>query len=95
MYLMLKDLESETTKKVEVNVRDIVRMDVHDIGVLVGTVEAVSQDYISLRNIVLIKPIIPEMVLTLKKPIIFYNNEILNVTVIGKKCDVTPLRAAN
>lgn len=95
MELLLTNAGYENEKNIEVDIKDIVKVFVYEIGTLVGTVEAVTQDYLSLRNITLIKPLYPETILNLKNPTIFYNDEIYRISVIGKRCNVKPLRLVN
>lgn len=81
-------------KKINIDIRDLVRLHIEEIGTLVGSVEAISKDYISLKNIMVIEPV-DESTLLFQGSILFYSDEINSISVIGGKCDVKPLKQAN
>ena len=78
-------------KKVEVGVRDLVRIRVSEFGMLIGFVEAITYDYIFLRNIVVTEPLVQQFTSFFKKQVIFYRHEIEGISVIGNRCNVKPL----
>jgi len=81
-------------KNIEVDINELVRLHIGEIGTLVGTVEAISNDYISLKNIVVIEPI-DESTFKFQGSILFYSDEIQDISVIGGRCDIKPLKMAN
>lgn len=81
-------------QKIEVETRELVRIHIDEIGTLVGTVEAVTKDYMSLKNIIVLEPV-NESTLLFQGSILFYSDEIKDISVIGQKCNVQPLKIAN
>lgn len=87
-------LFSFNNQKIEVSIEDLIRLEVSGIGIFVGTVEAVSQDYISLKKIVILD-LFNESTFIFQDSILFYSDEILNMVVIGGKCNIQPLKQVN
>src|SRR5690606_20662094 len=84
--MFLTNAGDQEYEKVEVNVRDIVKIHIYEIGIFIGTVEAVTKDFISLRNTKLLKSINPDTTMYIRKETIFYTDEIYRLSVVGERC---------
>ncbi|WP_019156908.1 hypothetical protein [Robertmurraya massiliosenegalensis] len=81
-------------QEIDIDVKDLVELSVKDFGVLVGTVEAITTDYISLRNLVVTEPV-DDSTLIFQGSVLFYIEEIIAISIIGGTCNVKPLKIAN
>ena len=84
MMLTLK-AAGDKQQKVDIQKDDKIKVEIYDCGIFTGYVDTMTQDYISIRDIVSIEPCYPCTSIYIKNPQIFYNEEIHSIEVIEEK----------